>query len=343
MPCLERIVGQSRVVASLRSQIALGKVHHAFLFEGPVGVGKATCAQALAMALNCAEPLSGGCGECPSCQKIEAGLHPDLIFVDMTPKGLTERVRELRSTFGFTPHEGRARVVVLDPAEALAGQQKEAANVLLKTLEEPPANTYFVLVTAQPERLPITIRSRCQRVRFAPLDTDAIEKLLVAQGQSAADARTYAQASQGSLTHALRASSPEGAETKALMLALIKAAEHADAIHLTDAAAEVGADRDRAAEVLELLLAELRDALIVREGLGHNRLSPARISEARKLADALGKSSAGILGMVDATREALESLKGNVAPALTLEHLLFRMVHGGRIPFGRTLERRIPR
>ena len=95
---------------------------------------------------------------------------PTCSWFDMTPKGLTERVRELLTTLGFRPHEGRARVVIFDPAHGLAPvpERAEAANVLLKTLEEPPADTHFILVTAEPKRLPVTVLSRCQRIRFAP-------------------------------------------------------------------------------------------------------------------------------------------------------------------------------
>src|SRR5687767_8469187 len=136
---LAAILGQKRVIDILRTAIAARKVHHAYLFEGPVGVGKATCARALAMALNCERDPVDGCGTCESCAKIEAGLHPDFVIFDMTQKGLTERVRELVGVVGFRPHEGRARVVVMDPADALEGPQGVAqpANVLLKTLEEP--------------------------------------------------------------------------------------------------------------------------------------------------------------------------------------------------------------
>src|SRR5262245_55232742 len=103
---LSSVRGQTRAVDILRTARDGGKVHHAYLFEGPEGVGKGTCARALALSLNCP---NGGCGDCDVCQKIIAGNHPDVIAFDMTPKGLTERVRDLVAAVGYRPHEGRAR------------------------------------------------------------------------------------------------------------------------------------------------------------------------------------------------------------------------------------------
>src|SRR5437868_11627245 len=112
MAGLQSVVGQPRALAVLRAALARAKLHHGYLFEGPQGAGKAETARALAMALNCERRDPDGCGTCNQCRKIESGTHPDVVWFDMTPKGLTERVRELLTTLGFRPHEGRARVVI---------------------------------------------------------------------------------------------------------------------------------------------------------------------------------------------------------------------------------------
>jgi len=327
MAGLTGIQGQSRAVEVLRAALAAGKVHHAYLFEGPDGVGKASCARALAMALNCARPGSGGCSACDSCAKIAGGNHPDVLAFDMTAKGLTERVRELVGLVGYRPHEGRARVVILDPADDLAGPQDTfaPANVLLKTLEEPPADTHFVLVTAQPRRLPITVRSRCQRIRFLPLEDVVIERLLVDEhGASPAQARAATALAGGSLGRAtaeLAASSDDESQpqaARARVELILSAARKGDPATLFDAAGEL--DRDQAEATCAQLQALLRDALLAREGLASGRVSPARAEFAGQLVG--DRPSATLLKAWKLTDEAALALKGNVSPQLVLETLM---------------------
>jgi DNA polymerase III delta' subunit len=327
MTALSGIVGQARAVEILRGAVAAGKVHHGYLFEGPDGVGKATCARALGMALNCErrEREPGGCGRCAQCEKIAAGTHPDFVIFDMTPKGLTERVRDLVGLVGFRPHEGRARVVVFDPAHELAQQRGEAANVLLKTLEEPPGATHFVLVTAEPKRLPVTVRSRCQRVRFQPLDDAAVEQFLVERGATAGAAREAAARAAGSLGRAL--GEVEGAEesqrARGLVETLVTAARKNDGRAIFEAAGEVGGDRDQAEAACTQLWSVLRDALLVREQLARGRVSAARADFAAQLVG--DRPAAAILRSLAAASEAVEALRGNVAPSLALEHLMLEM------------------
>jgi DNA polymerase III subunit delta' len=327
MAGLGSIVGQPRAVETLRAAAVAGKVHHGYLFEGPDGVGKATTARALASALNCTGGDPDGCGRCDACYKIDAGLHPDVIAFDMTPKGLTERVRDLIGAVGFRPHEGRARVVIFDPANGLSPEldRAQAANVLLKTLEEPPAGTHFVLVTAEPRRLPLTVRSRCQRVRFQPLDDAAIERVLTrGHGASAGAAREAAALAGGSLGRAL--AELDAAEDAPMRAAredverLVAAARKGDPRALFDAASEVGADREQAEAACALLWVVLRDALLVRERLANGRVTAPRADFAGGLVG--DRPAAALLAALAGAREAMESLRGNVAPALVLEHLM---------------------
>jgi DNA polymerase III delta' subunit len=288
---LASIDGQPRAIETLRAALAAGKLHHAYLFEGPEGAGKAATARALAMALECERRDPDGCGQCTACHKIEAGTHPDVVWFDMTPKGLTERVRELLTTLGFRPHEGRARVVVFDPAHGLAPvpERAEAANVLLKTLEEPPADTHFILVTAEPRRLPITVRSRCQRIRFLPREDVAVP--------------------------------PEALDALEAALAQKSAAA------LFEAAGELAGDRDEAMALTSALWRRLRDALLVREGLAAGRVSDERAQAAGALA---GWTAASLAAAIAASDEATEALRGNVAPSLVLEHLLLPLQEASR-------------
>lgn len=337
MSGLRHLIGQPRAVEILAAAVSASKVHHAYLFDGPVGVGKASCARALAMALNCEKRDPLGCGACDACRKIEAENHPDVIAFDMTPKGLTERVREVQGLCGFRPHEGRARVVIFDPAGDLAGPQERAepANVLLKTLEEPPEGTYFVLVTAEPRRLPVTVRSRCQRIRFLPIEEPAIERWLIEErGVKPTLARTVAAQAGGSLGRALaelggeadgQADDAESPRDRARELArnLVLASRKGDGRAIFEAAGEAGGDRGEAEAACALLATLLRDALLVRESLHRGRVGAARADEAAQL---LGdRSSAQLLAGLAATRETARALRGNVAPALALEHLMLRL------------------
>jgi DNA polymerase-3 subunit delta' len=329
------ILGQQRVVDTLRAAISARKVHHAYLFEGPHGLGKAATARALAMQLNC--ETGRGCGECDPCRKILDGTHPDVIWFDMTQKGLTERVRELVGAVGFRPHEGKSRVVILDPADDLVlraeGAIGQAANALLKTLEEPPADTHFVLVTAEARRLPVTILSRCQRLRFLPVEENQIRDWLVTfHGVDPKAAEEAARASAGSPGKALAdaGAGEEVQKRQSLLVRLLSTVQKPTPSAMFEAAAEVGADREEADQVCGLLWSALRDALMVREGLDEGRVAASR----KELVDSMFANwpSATIFGALAVTQEARQVLRGNVAPQLVIEHLILALAPGLSAP-----------
>ena len=170
MLTLGQIRGQDRVVERLRRAMTSERVPHAYLFAGPAGVGKHTTAVALAAAMNCERAPGEGCGECATCERIGAGLHPDVVTLERQGASQTVPIEVIRTrvipALGMAPHEARARFFLIEEATSLLGP---AANALLKTLEEPPARTHFVLATASVGELLPTIRSRCQRVSFQPL------------------------------------------------------------------------------------------------------------------------------------------------------------------------------
>ena len=161
------LAGQDRVAALLRRAIERSRVPHAYLFSGPGGAPMYDTALALACALNCTTARGEGCGECEACSKIINGIHPDV--VTLVREGAAnivpiENVRnQVIARIGLPPHEADVRVFIVEEATSMA---PPAANALLKTLEEPPQRTLFVLCTTAPEQLLPTIRSRCQRVRF---------------------------------------------------------------------------------------------------------------------------------------------------------------------------------
>lgn len=172
--------GQDLVRRILEGALARGRLGHALLFSGPRGLGKAATAAALARAACCRDPRGagalGGCGVCPDCRQVEAGVHPDVRWVAPSPSNIRiEQVREILREAHLRPFSGRGRTFILRGADRLT---EEAANALLKVLEEPPDGTRFILLTAMPGALLPTIRSRCQELPFRPLHPEAVAEML---------------------------------------------------------------------------------------------------------------------------------------------------------------------
>src|SRR5690606_18420116 len=187
-----------------------GRVAHAYLFAGDPGLGQDDAARRVIAALLCAEPDAGGaCGRCGPCRKVAAGNHPDVVWVE--PEGasfktsqIAQVIRELR----YRPVEGRVRCVVLAAADTMT---VEAANRLLKTLEEPPSEAVLFLLATDEDRLPETIRSRCQRVVFRPLPTGDLARDLEEQGLAPGDrSRWLARLARGNPDRARDLAGHEG-------------------------------------------------------------------------------------------------------------------------------------
>ena len=167
MSLWQGLSGQDRVVGLLRRAIERSRVPHAYLFSGPVGAPLLDTATAFAAALNCQTGKGEACGDCDACAKIVGGIHADVVTLVREGAANIVPIESVRNQviarIGLPPHEADVRVFIVEEATAMA---PPAANALLKTLEEPPSRTLFVLCTTAPEQLLPTIRSRCQRVRF---------------------------------------------------------------------------------------------------------------------------------------------------------------------------------
>lgn len=169
---LSEVIGQRHVSQTLANAIRSGRVAQAYLFCGPRGTGKTTIARIIAKALNCVNgPTPEPCGECENCKNIAAGYAMDVIEIDAASNRGIDEIRDLRDKVRFAPAEGKYKVYIIDEVHMLTA---EAFNALLKTLEEPPAHVVFILATTEPQRLPATILSRCQRFDFHRFSVDEI-------------------------------------------------------------------------------------------------------------------------------------------------------------------------
>ena len=203
----EDVIGQNHITEVLKSEISSGKISHAYLFCGPRGTGKTTCAKILARAVNCENPVNGSpCGVCKSCKSILDGTATDIVEMDAASNNGVDDIRDIRDAVVYTPAELKYRVFIIDEVHMLS---ISAFNALLKTLEEPPAHVIFVLATTELQKIPATIMSRCQRFDFHRVTPmDIIKRLkTVCEGEKI-DAETaaldlIARMAQGSFRDAL--------------------------------------------------------------------------------------------------------------------------------------------
>lgn len=173
----EDVVGQSHITETLQKAIETDKVAHAYLFSGPRGTGKTSTAKIFARAMNCVHgPTAHPCNACEACLHIMSGESLDVVEIDAASNRSIEDIRTLRETIKFMPVEGHKKIYIIDEVHMLT---TEAFNALLKTLEEPPAHVIFILATTEPERIPLTILSRCQRYEFRRITSaDIAHRLL---------------------------------------------------------------------------------------------------------------------------------------------------------------------
>jgi DNA polymerase-3 subunit gamma/tau len=283
------LVGQEHVARGLSGAIESGRVGHAYLFTGARGVGKTSAARIFAKALQCANgPAPEPCNECDACRDIAAGQDVDVVEIDAASNRGVDEIRQLRQNVAVRPARGRCKVYIIDEVHMLT---REAFNALLKTLEEPPGHVKFVLCTTEPDKLPITILSRCQRFDFTIVAPGPIARRLAqiveAEGADVApaaldiiarraagsmrDSQSLLEQLLGSATghvgidevHALIGTGRE--ERVGEIISAIAARDAAAALAAFDAAVQGGADPGG---VLDQLVAALRDCLLASVGCG---------------------------------------------------------------------------
>jgi DNA polymerase-3 subunit delta' len=319
----DHILGQKAAVSTLERALTKGRVHHAYRFEGPDGVGKELAALALAQSLQCTAGGVIGCGRCTACAKVvrfseeepRVPQHPDVVFIQrgLYPPALlgathrestgigVEQIRRLvLSRAGYAPHEGRALVFIVRDAHELT---PPAANALLKTLEEPGPRVHFVLLTSQPNRLLDTVRSRTLPVRFAPLADAHVASILENAGLPV----EAAPLAEGSASAALALADPDRLRVREEFIASALAA--VDGPHFAESIAFASSkppDRDALKSQLFFLAQHLAHA-------------------AREHAHADASGATRLARRYRAVLEAMDHLEKNGQPAFVLESMISRM------------------
>ncbi len=258
---LAQIIGQDEPIHILSQALRHDKLAHAYLFCGPDGVGKKTSALALAQALNCHKQTGDACLECPACRKIEQGQNPDVHLTEPDGQYIKiETIRRLQQEVSYKAFEGRVKVYIIDQAESLTPQ---AANCLLKTLEEPPSNSLIILISAKPYNLLPTVISRCQRLTFKQLSVENMERILKERGFSGEQRRIMAFFCQGSLGQALQLDIEPLLAERAQLMETLMSRLPLPGEELLDWAQQLAKDRQRVERLLRWLVLWYRDMLIL--------------------------------------------------------------------------------
>jgi DNA polymerase-3 subunit delta' len=256
------IVGHERIIDILRRALAARRTAHAYLFAGPEGCGKRATALAMVQAAFC-----GGrdaCGSCPACRKVAAWQHPDLRLLE--PDGAfikIEQVRELQRELYLRPYEAPFKACIVEAAERF---HTAAGNALLKTLEEPPGSALLILLSANPDGVLPTIRSRCQAVQFAPVPEAALARFLAGRGVEPGAAALASSLAGGSPGRALELCAGEALAGRRGLLEEVLALSPGEIAPLFAAAERLAADKEGVLGLLDLLTAFFRDVMHLQHG-----------------------------------------------------------------------------
>ncbi len=361
----DEVVGQEHVVRTLRNAVERDRVHHAYLFVGSRGTGKTSVAKILARSLNCVNgPTVTPCGECESCRTIAAGSSLDVIEMDAASNRSVDDIRELRERVGYAPAAGRWKVYILDEAHMLT---REAWNAFLKTLEEPPPNTVFVLCTTEPHKVMPTIVDRCQRFDYQRPSLEQIadvvrrvaatESIEIEDGAVAAIARSATGSFRdalGTLDQLVAYGGKRVATDDVLAVLGVAEAElilaAADAIAAEDGRAALEASERLARSGRDLaqfgrdLLAHLRQLLVIRTiGEVPATFSVTAANPERLRVQAEACSELALARAIDAIAAALAAIKEGDEPRMTLELAILRAARPQIDPSRAALAQRLER
>lgn len=316
------ITGHERIVEVFRRSIRSGKISHSFIFEGIPGCGRRKTALALLQAIFCQAVEDDACGACPSCRKVAGGNHGDIHFVEPLPDKRDisiDQLREIQRELSLRPYEAPRKACIIEPAERMS---VNAANSLLKTLEEPPGNAIIILLTENADMLLPTIRSRCQLIRFSPLSPENIRLLLEKTGMTPEDAQLLAPLSEGSMQRAAELDNDTLAKRQKILINHLSALNIEKISSVFDSAEELAGNRDETLASLDLLLSFARDTVYLHAGNSEIINTTIRPALETFAARCTLDGALQILGAITETRRAVQRNANN---KLALDCLFMKM------------------
>lgn len=322
----KNIYGHEKQISVLQTALARDRIPHAYLFYGMDGIGKRTTAEVFAKALNCAHgrDIHDACDACPSCLKIDHKNHPDVITIQAEGQFIkVKEIREIQEQMKFRPFEGGKRIIIIKDADRM---NIVSANALLKTLEEPSASNILILITSRPYMLPMTILSRCQHLRFNPLQKETVASFL--QEKLTLDNQSsylLALSSGGSIGKAAELNDDSHLTMKESVLDIMSQTRMKDPLRLLTIAGDFGQERKDIIDRLGILMSGYRDVLVYKETGDIDRIINRNHADVIKsIAESL--SGKDILNSIEAVDHALRALNQNANKQLTLEAMMFKLV-----------------
>lgn len=317
MVLLRDIKGQDNAVRYLSKSLSSGRIANSFLFFGPQGVGRATCAKAFITALVCREKAQEGCAGCPACRKVDSLEHPDVHWLrpENSRTIKIQEVRRIKDALNLKPYEAPISVCVIEDAHLMT---REASNALLKVLEEPPGHSKLILITDKKELLLETVVSRCAEVRFRYLSMEVTRDIILSGSDcDAAEARFLAYYSQGSPGRALEMAAEGVVERRNELLDMVEGIMNERNPTCLNWDTE---DRAVLLEDLEMMIVFLRDVVMGKAGLDDMVLN-ADISGDRMCQFFEKYPVDKICGVVERLINVKVALSGNVNPKLVAQTL----------------------
>ncbi len=333
------IIGHEKIIGRLKKALEKNEFASAYLFFGDEAIGKRLAAINFAKAMNCLSNTMDGCDECISCSKIKKGIHPDVRIIapeaemadtetNAESKGTEKKsriikidqIKAIQGEMAYSPFEGKKRVFIIDNADKM---NTEAANSLLKTLEEPARNSIIILVSSKPNFLLPTIVSRCQQMRFTTAPIETVKRLLIEKGINNSDADLIASAAHGRIGIALNTDASAIKEKRDEYLNLLSAAVSGNTGNIFLSVEKYAKDSNAAMEIFEWFYIWLRDVIIFKE-TGETRYltNSDRLDEIKKWAEI---NTTKYLDILKSITDIQKAFSRNINKQLAMEKVMMEI------------------